>query len=54
METTAVTGLLIAAWYWRSDPIVETAIGTAAFFGGVVAIIVLIPFLIGGMMPRIT
>jgi ATP-dependent protease ClpP protease subunit len=36
------------------DPIVETVIGTAAFFGGVVAIIVLISFLIGSMMPRIT
>ncbi len=36
------------------DPIVETLIGTAAFFGGVVATIVLVSFLIGGMMPRIT
>ena len=36
------------------DPIVETLIGTAAFFGGVVAIIILVSLLIGSMMPRIT
>ena len=36
------------------DPIVETALGTAAFFGGVVASIILVSFLIGSMMPRIT
>jgi hypothetical protein len=36
------------------DPIVETALGTAAFLGGVVASIILFSFLIGSMMPRIT
>jgi hypothetical protein len=36
------------------DPIVETAIGSAAFFGGVVAIIIVVSLLIGSMMPRIT
>lgn len=36
------------------DPIVETVIGTAAFFGGAVAIILVIAFLFASMMPRIT
>ena len=36
------------------DPIVETAIGTAAFFGGAVAIILIVAFLFASMMPRIT
>lgn len=36
------------------DAIVGTAVGTAVFFGGTVAIILVIAFLFASTMPRIT